>query len=90
MKFDNLPEGHQDRGFALLKLRKVEELMKAEWFERLKQDGDLEVTPEMGRPGFLTNKKFLADYEVKKRHEIEMQRARSHDQERETEYQANV
>jgi hypothetical protein len=39
-----------------LKMAKCKELMQEEWFLKIRQEGDAEITPEMGKPGFKSEK----------------------------------
>lgn len=54
-----------------MKLRKLEDLMKQDWYIKLDKEGR-EITPEMGKPSILSKKKFIEQVEtkIKSRHEI--------------------
>ena len=41
-----------------MKLRKLEDLMKQDWYIKLDKEGK-EITPEMGKPSMLSKKKFI-------------------------------
>jgi hypothetical protein len=64
-KHDSFPVGHQERVALSLKLAKVKESMQEEWFLKIRQEGDSEITPEMGKPSFKSEKKFLEDIEAR-------------------------
>jgi hypothetical protein len=52
--------------------------MKAEWFQKMKLEGEDEIVinEAMGKTGFKTNKQFTADIEAKYRREKENQAMR--------------
>jgi hypothetical protein len=57
-----------------LKMAKCKELMQEEWFLKIRQEGDAEITPEMGKPGFKSEKQFLEDIERRHKKSIEHQK----------------
>jgi hypothetical protein len=75
-KHDSFPEGHQERVALSLKLAKVKESMQEEWFLKIRQEGDTEITPEMGKPSFKSEKKFLEDIEVRHKKSQEFEKLR--------------
>jgi len=52
-------------------MKQVELLMREDWYVKLNKEGK-DITPEMGKPSFMTKKKFMEDVEVKvsKRDEV--------------------
>jgi len=58
----NLPVESHERSRLNLKLIKVEEELRQDWFLKLKKDGG-EVPHSMGRPRNMTSKQFLEDNE---------------------------
>lgn len=42
----------------LLKIRKLEDLMRRDWHQKLIKE-NIEITPEMGRPQRLSKKQFV-------------------------------
>ena len=46
------------------KMRKCEDLIRSDWFLKLNAAGE-EITPVMGKPSFLTKKKFIEDVQKK-------------------------
>lgn len=74
-KWQSYPEGHQDKAYYGLKMKKIEELLKQDWYLKLNDDG-IEITPEMGKAGLFTQKQFIADIEAKVRKEKQMQEMR--------------
>lgn len=53
-------ETSQEQAYYFGKMRKVEDLMRQDWFMRLNERGE-EITPEMGKPSFLSKKQFIED-----------------------------
>ena len=53
-----------ERTVLYLKLMKVEDELKQDWFLKLKKNGG-EVPKSMGRPSHMTTKQFLEDNEKK-------------------------
>jgi hypothetical protein len=66
-ELDAMPEANAEHQPLRLKLTKVMELMQEEWFLKIRQEGDGgEITPEMGKPHFKSEKSFLEDMEKRK------------------------
>ena len=59
------------KAYYFMKMRKMEDLIRQDWYLKLDKEGK-EITPEMGKPSFLSKKKFIEDVEKKldKRNEV--------------------
>ena len=56
-------------------MKKIEELLKQDWYLKLNDEG-IEITPEMGKAGLVSQKQFIADIEAKRRKEKQIQELR--------------
>ena len=59
-----LPTDSHERTIQYMKLMKVEEELRQDWFLKLKKNGG-EVPKCMGRPSHMTTKQFLEDNDKK-------------------------
>jgi len=61
-----------------LKLRKLEEQIKSDWFQKMKQDGedDYVIAESMGKTSYKSHKQFTADLDAKYKREKENEAAR--------------
>jgi len=50
--------------YYMSRMKQVEQLMRQDWYMKLNKEGK-EITPEMGKPTFMTKKKFMEDVENK-------------------------
>lgn len=67
-KHDEMLDQDPEKNTVKLKLWKCTELMQEEWFLKIRQEGDGgDITPEMGKPRFKSEKQFLED--IRKRAE---------------------
>lgn len=53
-------ESSQEQAYYFGKVRKCEDLIRQDWHMKLHERGE-EITPEMGKPSFLSKKQFIED-----------------------------
>ena len=70
-KLYKLQDDSQMASYYMSRMKQVEQLMRQDWYIKLNKEGK-EITPEMGKPTFMTKKKFMEDVEnkVSQRNEV--------------------
>ena len=63
-KLYKLQDDSQMASYYMSRMKQVEQLMRQDWYIKLNKEGK-EITPEMGKPTFMTKKKFMEDVENK-------------------------